>query len=152
MNDPIGNDRRAEARVSLDGMVAVRVRTGASTIEGHLVNISMRGAYVAMGDPPDAETRVLFEADAGEGVSLGQIPARVTRLKTMLTGHHDAVPAGAGLEFLAASDEARHAVEHFVAAIVSLDLLSYDERNARWVRSIQSFASSTASPDDTHPG
>lgn len=147
-------DRRIEPRVKTDGMLSVTVRMGDQVAEGHLVDISTRGAYIATGTTLARGSYVTLVFELGpKGAQ--QIKAQVARSKPGLDGQLDAMPPGLGVMFLANELEERLRVERLVAALVSLDLLSYDKRQSDWMESTESIPGDDRTDPtntDTRPG
>ncbi len=147
-------DRRIEPRVKTEGMLSVTVRTGDEVAEGHLVDISTRGAYIATGASLDRGIYVTLVFELGpKGAQ--EIKAQVARSKPGFDGRFDSMPSGLGVMFLANKLEERLRVERLVAALVSLDLLSYDKRQCEWMDSTESILGDNRtdpSNADTRPG
>lgn len=147
-------DRRIEPRVKTEGMLSVTLRTGDQVAEGHLVDISTRGAYIATGATLDRGIYVTLVFELGpKGTQ--EIKAQVARSKPRLDGQFDSMPSGLGVMFLANELEERLRVERLVAALVSLDLLSYDKRQSEWMESTESIPGderTDPSNTDTRPG
>jgi len=148
-------DRRMEPRVKTEGMLRVLLRVGDETAEGHVVDISTRGAYIGTGMSLDRGIYVslVFQLPGPRGDQ--EIKAQVARAKSGLDGHNDALPAGLGVMFLTNAPEERVRVERLVAALVSLDLLSYDKKMSEWMESTESRPGddrTNPSNTDTRPG
>jgi hypothetical protein len=135
-------------------MLSVALRMGDQVVEGHLVDISTRGAYIATGANFDRGSYVTLVFELGpKGAQ--EIKAQVARSKPLLDGQLDPMPSGLGVMFLANELEERLRVERLVAALVSLDLLSYDKRQSDWMESTESIpGDDRADPSntDTRPG
>jgi hypothetical protein len=147
-------DRRIEPRVKTERILSVTLRVGDQVAEGHLFDISTRGAYVATGATLDRGVylSLTFELPGPRGPQ--EIRAQVARGKRELDGNFDSMPAGLGVMFLATDPEERAGVERLVAALVSLDLLSYDKRESEWMESTESKPGDDAtvpSNSDTRP-
>lgn len=148
-------DRRIEPRVKTEGMLSITLRMGDQVAEGHLVDISTRGAYIATGATLDRGIYVtlVFELPGPKGAQ--EIKAQVARSKSGLDGEFDSMPSGLGVMFLANELEERLCIERLVAALVSLDLLSYDKRQSEWMESAESIPGddrTDPSNSDTRPG
>lgn len=148
-------ERRREARVKTEGMLSVILRVGDETAHGHLVDVSTRGAYIATGAALDRGIYVslIFELPGPRGNQ--EIKAQVARAKTALDGSNDSMPAGVGVMFMTNDPSERVRVERLVAALVSMDLLSYDKRMSEWMESTNSMAGddrTNPSNTDTRPG
>ena len=143
-------DRRIEPRVKTEGMLSVTIRTGDQVAEGHLVDISTRGAYIATSATLDRGIYVTLVFELGpKGAQ--EIKAQVARSKPGL----DSMPPGLGVMFLANELEERLRVERLVAALVSLDLLSHDKRQSEWMESTESIPGddrTDPSNTETRPG
>lgn len=138
-----------------EGILSVSVRLGDQTAEGHLVDISTRGAYIATGVTLDRGIYVtlVFKLPGPKGDQ--EIKAQVARAKSALDGRGDSLPSGLGVMFLANDPEERLRVERLVAALVSMDLLSYDKRLSEWMESTESRPGddrTNPSNSDTRPG
>ena len=147
-------DRRIEARVKTEGMLSVTLRVGDQVAEGHLVDISTRGAYIATAATLDRGIYVTLVFELGpKGAQ--EIKAQVARSKPGLDGQFDSMPSGLGVMFLANELEERLRVERLVAALVSLDLLSHDKRQSEWMNITDSITGddrTDPSNTDTRPG
>lgn len=148
-------DRRIEPRVKTERMLSVTLRVGNQVAEGHLCDISTRGAYVATGVSLDRGVylTLVFELPGPRGPQT--IQAQVARSKSALDGTFDSMPAGLGVMFLANDPAERLRVERLVAALVSMDLLSYDKRQSEWMESADSLPGderTDPSNSDTRPG
>lgn len=148
-------DRRVEPRVKTEGLCKVTLRVGDQMADGHLVDISTRGAYIATGVTIDRGIYVtlVFELPGPRGAQ--EIKAQVARAKSGLDGNCDQMPAGLGVMFLASEPDERVRVERLVAALVSADLLSYDKRQNEWLDTSQTLAGgddTVPSNTDTRPG
>ena len=148
-------DRRFEGRVKTKGTLSVTLRIGDQVAEGHLVDITTRGAYIATAVTLDRGIYVtlVFELPGPKGAQ--EIKAQVARSRSGLDGKFDSMPPGLGVMFLANELEERLRIERLVAALVSLDLLSYDKRQGEWMESAESIPSddrTDPSNSNTRPG
>jgi len=148
-------DRRMEPRVKTEGTLDVVVRAGDESVDGRVVDISTRGAYI--------ETELVL--DRGIYVSLvfrlpgprgdQEIKAQVARSSPSSDPKASPLPRGLGVMFLTNAPGQQARVERLVAALVSADLLSYDERPSERMdasNTIQGAPTTTPSNTDTRPG
>lgn len=148
-------DRRIEPRVKTEGTLSVTVQTGDEVVEGCLFDISTRGAYISTEDATlDRGAYVTLVFDLGpKGAQ--HIKAQVARSTPGLDAQFDPMPSGLGVMFLANELEERLRVERLVAALVSLDLLSYDKRQSEWMETTESLPGEDRvdpTNTDTRPG
>ena len=147
-------DRRIEPRVKTEGMFSVTLRVGDQVAEGHLVDISTRGAYIATDATLDRGIYVTLVFELGpKGAQEIQSAGRA--VPKPVDGQFDSMPSGLGVMFLANELEERLRVERLVAALVSLDLLSYDKQQSEWMESTESIPGddrTDPSNTDTRPG
>lgn len=148
-------DRRIEPRIKTEGILSVKLRLGEQVAEGHVIDISTRGAYVATGATLDRGIylTLVFELPGPRGPQ--EIKAQVARSKSGLDGKFDSLPSGLGVMFLANDYRERLRVERLVATLVSLDLLSYDKRQSEWMQSSETIVGddrTNPSNSDTRPG
>ena len=148
-------DRRIEPRIRTEGILSVKLRVGERVAEGHLVDISTRGAYIATGATLDRGIylTLVFELPGPRGPQ--EIKAQVARSKSGLDEQFNSTPTGLGVMFLANDFQERLRVERLVAGLVSLDLLSYDKRQSAWMNPSEASCGddrTNPSNSDTRPG
>lgn len=143
-------DRRIEARVKTEGILGVALRTGDEISEGRVIDINTRGAYIATDLVLDRGIylSLVFRLPGPRGDQ--EIKAQVARSNPGVDV--DSAPAGLGVLFLTNAPGEQARVERLVAALVSADLLSYDECASEWTTSRDTTPGTSPSNTDTRPG